>query len=121
MTWETSSPRIETWESNHTRDDIWATLSALPHEILIVREALLLGLVNGSVYEGECACLVGTMAKAIGKNFNQIKGLVPHATRPSEMWFRNIRPGDTPENNQFSALAVKWIDELLGNWGVVIP
>ena len=114
-TWDNSQPTIKTWKSNNVRDDLWAICcSALP-EIQELRKALIDGRVNGQVYEGECACLVGTIAKAKAKKYDGIEGLVPNEKRPAELWFWNIKKGDTSQNNQFSALAVKWIDELLFN------
>lgn len=105
-----------TWGSSGVKNDFWFVISHAPSEILTLREALVLGLINGEVYEGECACLVGTLEKS--KNANTPKR---NSDRPAEVWFSNIKEGDTPQTNPFSRLAVEWIDELLTNWGVVIP
>jgi hypothetical protein len=115
-----SQATIETWESANIRDDLWAVLCSYPSEILTLREALLAGLINGKVYEGDCACLVGTIAKTQGVHFKYLKSIKPNGNRPAELWFWNIKTGDTPSTNKFSALALKWIDELLTNWGIEV-
>ena len=111
-----SSPRIETWGSSSIKNDVWAVISHTPLEAIGLREALISGLVNGEVYKGDCACLVGTLEKSGNKNTPR-----RDSGRPAELWFYNIKTGDTPANNPFSRLAVEWIDELLTNWGVEIP
>lgn len=71
------------------------------------------GTIDGTVYEGDCACLIGTLAKSRHCLYNQIHGLVPNKDRPAERFFLGIRPGDTPENSQLSALVMAWIDQFL--------
>lgn len=75
----------------------------------MLREAIKNGLIDGQLYDGECACLVGTLEKSGAKNTHRDSG------RLAEMWFLNIKQGDTPETNQFSKLALQWIDEWLFN------
>jgi uncharacterized protein YjbI with pentapeptide repeats len=48
----------------HIRADFFAILNTATAEIPFFREALLAGRINGITYEGDCACLVGTLAKA---------------------------------------------------------
>ena len=97
------------------RDDIWAVLSAAPAEVPALRSALAEGRINGSVYSGECCCLVGTLGKAHGGNENCIPGLAPNAARPAEMFFLPIRPGQTAETSQHVKLALEWVDQWLAN------
>jgi hypothetical protein len=97
------------------RDDFWAVLSAAPKEVPALREALAEGRVDGSSYEGECACLVGTIANVRGVNYASLSGLAPNASRPAERFFMNIRKGDKPETNQSSKIALEWTDEWLSN------
>ena len=106
-------------EANLTqvRDDIWAVLSASPKEVPALRQALAEGKVDGNVYKGECACLVGTLAKARGIDLDQkeIPDLKKNSGRPAERFFMGIKKGDTPETNQVSKFALGWIDAWLEN------
>jgi len=93
------------------RDDIWAILSASPREVPALLDAIRAGKINGSAYEGECACLIGTLEKAGAGT----KSLTRNSSRPAEMFFLGINKGDTPSTSQFSALAEGWVAEWLDN------
>jgi hypothetical protein len=93
------------------RDDIWAVLSSAPREVPAVIEALKAGRVDGSTYHGPCACLVGTIAIKREVGVDDLEGLCPNSSRPAERFFMGIRSGDTPETNQFSALALEWVQQ----------
>jgi hypothetical protein len=102
------------------RDDLFAVLSHAPGEVTALISALEAGRVNGSTYsDGECGCLVGTLAIAAGadpKNKNRcelVRGLQGNSSRPIERFFLGIKRGDTPENNQFARLAHGWACEWL--------
>ena len=95
------------------RDDIFAVLSSAPKEVPALIDALKNGRVDGSTYQGECACLVGTIANIRHVYHSDIDGLRPNARRPAERFFLGISTGDKPENNQLSALAVEWCEEWL--------
>ena len=95
------------------QNDFELVLFGAVAEIPALRQALLDGRIEGSVYEGECACLVGTIANVRGTDYRCLQGIEPDAYRPIEKFFGAIHKGDTPETNQFSALAVKWIDEFV--------
>ena len=97
------------------RNDFWDVLLRAPKEVDGLRKALVGGRVNGSTYEGECACLVGTIANIKGERYDTIKNLQPDSSRPIERFFLAIRKGDTPETNLFCNKAVEWIDDFLGN------
>ena len=96
---------------------------ALPisHRVAALRLAIVEGRVDGSTYEGSCACLVGTIANARHCDFASIPGLEPNANRPAERWFLGIRRGDTPETNQVSAITLGWIDEYLASIPYAAP
>jgi hypothetical protein len=93
------------------RDDIWAVLSSAPREVPAVIDALKAGRVDGSTYHGPCACLVGAIAIKREVGVDDIEGLRPNSSRPAERFFMGIREGDTPETNQFSALALEWVQQ----------
>jgi len=95
------------------RDDLWAVLSSAPAEVPALLEALKAGKVDGSTYTGECACLVGTIAKARGCDYRQLGVLKPDSGRPAEAWFAMIKKGDTPEKHDAARIAAEWIEEWL--------
>ena len=96
------------------RDDIWSILSAAPNEVSTILAKLKAGKIDGSVYEGECACLVGTIANAKGCNYQKLAPLLrANASRPAEAFFTAIKPGDTPETSQPAKLAAEWIEDWL--------
>ncbi len=82
-------------------------------EIHGLRLALIEGRVEGSAYEGECACLVGTIANVKKCDYDQIPNLKPDSSRPAERLFLAIKKGDTPETNPISKIVVEWTDEFL--------
>ena len=93
------------------RDDFWSVLAAVPEEIPALRIALIKGRVDGSTYQGPCACLVGTIANAKHCAYDNVPGLAPNSSRPAERFFLGITKGSTPETSQFSKLAVEWLDD----------
>lgn len=93
------------------REDLFDVLDSSPGEVAGLLAALREGRVDGSVYEGACACLVGTLANVRGCHYMAIPGLVPDSERLAEIWFLSIRPGHTPTNYGPAALAAEWIAE----------
>ena len=92
------------------RDDLFAVLDSAPAEVPALLCALQEGRVDGSSYQGECSCLVGTIATARGVNFDDIPGLRPDSNRPAERWFLAIRE-DAPVTHPVVALTVGWVEE----------
>ena len=94
------------------KSDMWMTLTQNRAEVPMLIAALRDGKVNGSQYEGECACLVGTLALAKGVTY---AALDHGANNPAEQWFAPIRPGDTPGKKTEGAfrarLALEWAEE----------
>ena len=93
------------------KDDFFKILDSAPSEVPGVLAALNAGKVDGSTYEGPCACLVGTVANLRGCHYEDIPGIEPDSYRPAERWFFMIRKGSTPENNQAAAITKAWIEE----------
>jgi hypothetical protein len=95
------------------KHDIWAILCEFPHEVAGLRQALAEGKVNGSVYTGTCACLIGTIAN-IRQCSYQALPITPDSDRPAERWFLGIAEGHTPDaDHPIAALTLAWIDEWL--------
>ena len=80
-------------------------------EVPALRLAIVEGRIDGRVYEGECACLVGTIAKIKHCDYRAIDGIEPNSSNPAEQWFMNIRPGDTPDKHQIARITLEWLDE----------
>ena len=93
------------------KNDLWNVLLHVPHEIHGLALALKEGRVDGSVYQGECACLVGTIANLRGCNYSQLPELRPDSSRPAEQWFMSIRKGDTAESSVVVKLTLEWIQD----------
>ena len=105
-------------EKEEARQDIRKILTLAPGEVVGVRDALMTGTVEGRVYAGDCCCLVGTIAKLRGISVTTQAWFYPlerairfDEDRPAEEFFRHIHRGHTPENNQYAALALRWVDE----------
>ena len=90
--------------------DVASILDGNPDEVKDLMLALVTGNVDGSVYKGDCACLIGTIAniKAV-----DVDTMPQDGSRPAERWFLAIRTGDTHDNSQIVAITQKWIQEWL--------
>lgn len=95
------------------RKDVRAILNSSPNEVPALREALVAGRFDGSHYQGDCACLVGTIANARGCYYEAIPGLYANPDRPAERWALAIRAGDTAQTNPVAAITLQWVDEWL--------
>ena len=94
--------------------DFFDVLLRAPSEVAGLRSALVEGRVDGSTYEDECACLVGTIANVRHAHYQSLgNGITPNSSRPAERWFMSIRRGDTPETNNVSKITVEWLDEFV--------
>ena len=97
----------------HIKHDFFGVLLYAQPEIAALRLALMEGKIDGSVYNGECACLMGTIGNIRQVEYSCIAGIVPDANSPAERWFLAIREGDTPDKSPIAKLTVEWIDEFL--------
>jgi uncharacterized protein YjbI with pentapeptide repeats len=96
------------------KEDYFRVLEVAKDEVLGLYDALMRGLINGSTYTGECACLVGTIANIRHERHDELNiDLRGSADRPAERWFLAIREGDTPQNNPISDIVAKWTQEFL--------
>lgn len=103
------------------REDFFTVLAAVPNEVPGLLAALQAGKINGQVYSGECACLVGTVANVRGCQLSMsgfgLKELQPDPSRPAERWFMHLSPGHTPAISQVARITEGWILE----WMAVHP
>ena len=98
-------------------DMFYVLLNSLP-ELKFLKQNIIDGNIDGSTYEGECACLSGTLIKGAKiTNGKQAKEVIKKimdcrdSSRPIERFFLGIKIGDKPKNSQFSKLALEWIEE----------
>jgi uncharacterized protein YjbI with pentapeptide repeats len=100
------------------KNDLFVVLLHGKKEIGFLKENIVNGNIDGSTYDGKCACLSGTLANAAKHNNGKeegkrIKSIMDcrDSSRPIERFFLGIKKGDTPENNQVSKLVLEWIEE----------
>ncbi len=102
---------------NSCSRDMLFIFQSLKSELPFLRDKLIKGEVDGTAYEGDCACLVGTLANADKIGVDKVCEFIPFYDKgthnPAEAWFLNIHKGDTPENNQFAKHALMLIDMVL--------
>ena len=103
-------------------NDFIAAVLCMPNELEALSAAMTEGRIDGSTYSGPCACLAGTLAHARGiaaYSGGDIGMFVADASSPRERWFMGIRPGDTPETNQVSKIALGWLDRAIAMRDVI--
>jgi len=100
------------------RDDFFVVMLRGKKELAFLKKAIIEGKINGSTYDGECACLSGTLINGAtisnGPDETLKKKLIlscRDSSRPIERFFLGIKVGDTPDNSQFSKLALEWLEE----------
>jgi hypothetical protein len=104
------------------KDDFFKVLDAAKGEVLGLYDSLQRGRIDGTQYEGECACLVGTVANLRGENFGNLGiDLRPDSSRPAEKWFLAIYQRDLPQSNPVSAITAEWLREWMDKEGVKYP
>ena len=115
--------------STQEEKDILAVLETSPKEVTGLLKAIEEGNIDGRMYVGSCACLVGTLAYLKGVEFD-CWGLVDYAgieeavrpingDSPAELFFAKIAPGHTPENNKHSKEAYDLIKGWAGEKGLL--
>lgn len=88
-------------------------LSVWPNEADALLEAINTGKINGSSYDGECACFVDTIANIKGCEYTELNGLVPDSSSPTERLFMSISKGDRPETNPVSKIVADWVETFI--------
>ena len=92
--------------------DLWMTLTQNRAEVPGLIAALKTGKVDGSTYEGPCACLVGTIANVKHVSYYTLEY---GPSNPAEIWFTMISKGDKPGDKTgggfASAKALAWAEE----------
>ena len=99
---------------NQCSRDMLFIFQQLKDELPAFKEKLLAGKVNGSQYEGDCACLLGTFAKVKKEKVDKVCKVIPFYEKGThnmgEAWFLNIKEGDTPKSNGFANHVLKLIE-----------
>ena len=103
------------------RADFMMRLALVPVEAVGLLKALWDGKVEGSAYQGECACFVGTIANIRKCDYRALGALKPEADSPTEKWFMGISRGQSPESNPVARITVGWIEEFLKERAVAVP
>jgi alkylated DNA nucleotide flippase Atl1 len=93
--------------------DLWMTLTQNRHEVSALITALREGKVDGSTYQGDCACLVGTIANAAHVDYATLDH---NSSNPAERWFAMIRNGDKPGDDTGGGFASKMALEWSLEW-----
>ena len=102
---------LEGADLDNVKEDFLKVLDAAPSEVPGLRKAMIDGKINGSQYQGECACLVGTIANVKKCSYQELPGLKPDSSRPAERWFLMFRPGHTPEKHGGMKITLDWLQE----------
>jgi hypothetical protein len=107
---------------NPIKEDFFNKLELAKGEVVGLYDHLIRGKINGSCYEGECACFVGTIANIRKEDYQHLtNGLRPESSSPTEKWFLGIRKGDTPQSNQIAGITKEWIEEFAKANGISLP
>ncbi len=100
------------------RDDLFIVLLHSIPEIKYLKQSIIEGKIDGSTYDGECACLSGTLVNGAkitdGKQEEKVIKTIMSCRdsgRPIERFFLGIKKGDTPKTNPFSKLALEWVEQ----------
>ncbi len=97
-------------KTEEIKQDLFKILAANRTEVPALLEKLRSGQIDGSCYEGRCACLVGTIANIRECDYRTIG---PDSNRPAERWFMAISPGNKPEDGGAAYQTEQWILEFL--------
>lgn len=112
--------------------NIYAIYDKNPKEVIGVLKAIDEGRIDGTLYTGKCACLIGTIGQLRGlaekrtydwdvepsilNTFNKEIWSIDFMS-PAEQFFIKILEGDTPSTSEYSKFARKWTIEWLEQKG----
>lgn len=101
------------------KEDFFSRLDLAKDEVEGLYSLLQKGAVDGTAYEGDCACFVGSVAKIRGERYKSLStGLKPDLNSPTERWFLAIQKGHTPENSVIAKITSEWMREWAKNRGL---
>ena len=106
------------------KNDFIKKITKAKSEAAGLYRAILDGRIDGSCYEGECACFVGTIANVRGVYYKKLGdeiGIKANSSSPVERLFMAIKKGDSPENNPVSKIVSEWIVDWAKDNGVKLP
>jgi uncharacterized protein YjbI with pentapeptide repeats len=102
------------WTNFAKRDILFILSYSAKVEVVGLKSKIVEGKINGSQYEGECCCLIGSLGN------DKAVSLIPFYTKGlhniGEQLFYQIKEGDTPENNIFSKIALEMCDLILSKY-----
>lgn len=111
--------------------DVYRLFSRAPDEVMGLYNLLNAGKIDGSIYNGECACLVGSLVNLKlgvaprGRRDNRTvlaaKGLGGSVYAPAESFTLAIHEGDTPLNSWPARQLRHWIQEWINSKSVLLP
>jgi|SRR6185312_4814927 len=104
------------------KKDFFARLNLAKTEVDGLYDYLKRGKINGSCYEGECACFCGTIANLRKEDYTALTcGLKPDSNSLTERWFLAIQPGCTPDWHPIAQVTAEWIEEFSKENQLVLP
>ena len=104
------------------KKDFFERLTLAKGEAKGLYDYLMKGKINGSSYEGECACFCGTIANIRQEKYSEMKiDLRPDSDSPTERFFLAIRKGDIPQSNPVSDVVRTWIEEFAKENAIGLP
>lgn len=104
------------------KTDFFERLTLAKSEVAGLYDALMRGKIDGSAYEGECACFCGTIANLRKEHHEEMTiSLKPDSSSPTEKWFLAICKGDTPGSNVVADITREWIEDFAKENSIELP
>jgi len=101
--------------------ELFEKLGAFKNEAQGLYKAAVGGKIDGSAYEGDCACFVGTIANLLDQNYKELENLKHDDESLIERLFSAVTTGDTPTNNPISKIVQDWLIEFMGIYDIEVP